>query len=66
MISAVFISLDHIYKKSCEIVGVGRGSDLVINDRCGSTFLSDPQHGLNEVLAVYAEYPGNTDDKVFF
>ena len=65
MVSAVFVGLDHIHKESCEIVGVGRGPDLVINDRCGSTLLSDPQHGLNEVLAVYAEYPGNADGKEF-
>ena len=65
MVSAVFVGLDHIHKESCEIVGVGRGPDLVINDRCGSTLLSDPKHGLNEVLAVYAEYPGNADGKEF-
>ena len=65
MVSAVFVGLDHIHKESCEIVSVGRGSDLIINDRCGSSLLSDPQHGLDKVLAVYAEYPGDADGKEF-
>ena len=65
MVSAVFVRLDHIHEKSCEVVSVGRGTDLIVNDRSSSALFSDPEHGLDEVLSVYAEYPGDTDGKEF-
>ena len=66
MVPAVFLGLDHIHQESGQIIGIGGRADLIVH-HCGrAPFLSDAEHGLNEVLPVDAEHPGNADDEEFF
>ena len=63
MIVTVFLCLDHIYQQSCQVIGISWSTDLVIDyGECVVCF-SKIDHGLDEVLAVFAKYPCNTDDK---
>ena len=65
MIAAVLVGLDHVDQKSCQIIGVGRGTNLVIYHADCPALFAETQHSLNEVLSCHAEYPGNSYDKVF-
>ena len=55
----------HIHQKAGQIIGIGGRADLVVHHRGRAPFLSDAEHGLNEVLSVDAEHPGNADDEKF-
>jgi len=63
MIITVFFSFDHIYQKSCQVIGISRCTDLVIDYGESIMSFSEADHGFDKVLAVFAEYPCNTDDK---
>ena len=65
MVAAVLVGLNHIHQKAGEIVGVGGGTDLVGYHGEFVVGLSQIQHGLYEVLAVYAKHPGDAHGKVF-
>ena len=65
MVVAVFLCFDHIYQEHGQVQGVGRGADLVADYPELIVGLSKIQHGLDEILAVFAEYPGDTDNEVF-
>ena len=65
MIFAVLFFFQHIHKKLCQIVGIRRSSDLIVYHSQGIMGLSKIQHGLDKVFAVYAKYPGNTDNIIF-
>ena len=63
MIITVFFSFDHIYQKSCQVIGISRCTDLVIDYGESIMSFSEVDHGFDKVFAVFAEYPCNTDDK---
>ena len=63
MIITVFFSFDHIYQKSCQVIGISRCTNLVIDYGESIMSFSEVDHGFDKVLAVFAEYPCNTDDK---
>ena len=65
VIVAVFLCLDHVYQKTCKVVGVGRSSDLVTDYGKLVMGFSQIYHGTDKVFAVFAEYPCNTYDKEF-
>ena len=65
MIATILVGLDHVNQKSCQIIGVGRGSNLVIYHADCPALFAETQHSLDEVLSCHAEYPGNAHDKVF-
>ena len=65
MVAAVTVSLYHFHQKLCKIIGIGRRTDLVVHYTHRSPFLSQAQHGFDEILSVNAEYPGNADSKEF-
>ena len=65
MIDTVFIRQDHIHQKPCQIISIGRRSELVIHHCEMIMGLAQIQHGLDEVLAVDSEYPGDSYDKIF-
>ena len=46
-----------------QIVGVSRGTDLIIHNADCPALFANAQHGLDEVLAVHAKYPRDTDDE---
>ena len=64
MVFAVLFFFQHIYKKSCKVVGVSRCTDLVIYNSQGIMCFAKIDHGLDEVFAVQSEYPCNTHDVV--
>ena len=64
MISAVLLGLDHIREQHREIQGIGRRTDLVVDHAEFRVVLADTQHGLDKVVAVHAEDPGNADDEI--
>lgn len=65
VIAAVLVGLDHVNQKSCQVIGVGRGSNLIIYHADCPALFAETQHSLDEVLSCHAEYPGNAHDKVF-
>lgn len=46
-----------------EVGGVGRRSDLVVDDIDGGTFFHQPDHGLYKVVTEFGIYPGSADDE---
>ena len=64
MISAVLFGLDHIREQHREIQGIGRRTDLIVDHTKFRVGLADAQHGLDKVIAVHAEDPGNADNKI--
>ena len=62
MIDPVLFFFQHIHQKLRQVIGIGGRADLVADD--GETVVGFPQiqHGLDEVLSVYAEHPRDTDD----
>ena len=66
MIVAVFFRFNHIYQQHSQVKGVGWRTNLVVYYCEEFMCLSYIQHGFDEVLAVFAEYPGNTDNEIFF
>ena len=64
MIITVFFSFDHIYQKSCQVIGISRCTDLVIDYGESIMSFSEVDHGFDKVLAVLAEYPGNADNEI--
>ena len=64
MVVAVFLGLQHVHEQSRKIQCIGRCTDLIIYHAYGIVGLSDVQHGLDEVLSVEAEDPGDADDEI--
>lgn len=58
VVDAVALALDHIYEQAREVARVGRRADLVVDDGERVMRPGEAQHGLDEVLAVHAEDPG--------
>ena len=66
MVVAILFCFNHIYQQYGQIKSVSRSADLVADYPELIVGFSKIQHGLNEVFAVLAEYPGNTDNEIFF
>ena len=64
MIVTVFICLQHVHQKSCQIKCIRRRTDLVIHHSQCVVGLTHVQHGLDEILSVLTEHPGNADNEV--
>ena len=64
MVVAVLLGLEHVHEQSCEVQCIGRCPDLIIDHAYSIVGLSDVQHGLDEVLSVEAEDPGDADDEI--
>ena len=47
-----------------EMAGVGRAAELVVDDRDLVALGAEPEHRVDEVLAVRAEHPRRADDRV--
>ena len=63
MIDSVLIGERHVNDQPCKIVRIGRRSDLVIHDPKSRVILCEIQHGLNKVLSVHAEDPGDSQNE---
>jgi len=66
VVVAVFFAFCHIDKESCQVKGISWSSNLIINYGKFIVIFADSKHCLDKIFAVLSEYPGNTDDKVFF
>ena len=64
MIISVLLGFDHIYEKPRQVKGVCGRPDLIIDHTHLWMCFSHVDHGLNEVLSVKTEYPGNPDNEV--
>ena len=64
MVSAIFVCLHHIHQQSCQVIGIGRRTDLIIHNRQFIMCFTEVQHGLDKVLSVHTEYPGNADNVI--
>ena len=64
MVIAVFLGLHHVHQEPCQIEGIGRSADLVVDYTYCIMGLADIDHGLNKVLPVEAEYPCDPDDEI--
>ena len=66
VIVAVFLCLDHVYQKTCKVVGVGRSSDLVTDyGKLVIGFFPRFTMVTDKVFARFCRIPCNTYDKEF-
>lgn len=63
MVTTIFVTLNHINQQTRQIVCVSRGTDLIIHNTDCPALFANAQHRLDEVLAVHAKYPRDTDDE---
>ena len=64
MISAVLLCLDHIREQNRQIQRIGRRADLVVYYAELRVGRADAEHGLDKVVAVHAEDPGDADNEI--
>ena len=62
MIFSVLFFFQHIHQKSCQIIGIGRRTDLIIYNRQSVMCFAEIQHSLDKVLAIQSKHPRNTDN----
>ena len=56
--------LGDLHQRRREMAGVGRAAELVVDHRDLVALGAEPQHRVDEVLAVRAEHPRGADDRV--
>ena len=65
MVVAVLVGFDHVDKQASQVEGVSWRTDLVVNNLNFIVGRTNLKHSLDKVVAVDAEYPSDTHDKVF-
>ena len=64
MVIPVLVGLDHVHQQPRQVQGIGGRADLVAHHPQLVVGLAQLQHGLDEVLAVQAEHPGDPHDEI--
>ena len=64
MIDTVFLGRQDVADDAGQIPGIGRGTDLVIDDADLFLLPAQMQHGADEIAAVFAVNPAGAQDKI--
>ena len=64
MVIPVLVGLDHVHQQPGQVQGIGGRADLVAHHPQLVVGLAQLEHGLDEVLAVQAEHPGDPHDEI--